>query len=333
MLTCWVLFFALVLIDKSFFSFSFSSLVLMGGAYNISIYEGEYWRLFTYVFIHDGFIHVLFNMAFFLIFGAYVEPIFSKFELIVLILVTSFAAGVAGFYFQSEGYHVSVGFSGVNMALLGGSTAKLIFKIKKNKQSLFYIAFILLWVFFDNFFALIENDNTSVEGHIAGFLSGFLLIVSYTYAEIKIASRFWTYILLIILANGILYSSIILIKNTPDDIYRLNKTMNSVLASHDSLINHWSYFDSLATFQEQKMYAKSQIRAFDSLIQKVNQTDTLEVESRLYGKASNYRSILWLDRTYLTRFYFKKENEEELTQEDINRYRTARDSLFAVYYE
>lgn len=333
MLACWILFFVLVLVDKSFFSFSFYSLVKMGGAYNISIYDGEYWRLFTYIFIHNGFFHVLMNMAVFLIVGVYAEKLFSKFELIVVILVTSFAAGVAGFYLRSEGYHVSVGFSGVIMALLGGSAAKLLFKIKKDNQSFHEIFFIVLWVLFDNLMALVEKDNTSVEGHLTGFVTGFILIALNTYAGIKIPSRFWSYIFLIILANSILYASIIVIKNTPNDIYRLDKIMNHVIASHDSLINNWSYFDSLATFQEQQLYAKSQIRAFNSLIQKVNQTDTLEVESKLHGKASNYRSILWLDRTYLTRFYFKKENEKELTQEDINHYRIARDSLFAVYYE
>lgn len=333
MLVCWLLFFVLVLVDKSFFSFSFYSLVQMGGAYNISIYNGEYWRLFTYIFIHNGFFHVLMNMAVFVIVGVYAEKLFSKFELIVTIFVTSFAAGMAGFYLRSEGYHVSVGFSGVIMALLGGSAAKLLFKIKKDKQSFHEIFFIVLWVLFDNLIALVEKDNTSVEGHITGFLTGFLLMITYTYAGIKMGSKFWAYIILIMLANGILYASIVVIKNTPDDIYRLDKTMNSVIASHDSLIHNWNYFDSLATFQQQQAYAKSQIRAFNSLIQKVNETDTLEVESRLHGKASNYRSILWLDRTYLTRFYFKKENEDELTEEDINRYRAARDSLFAVYYE
>jgi membrane associated rhomboid family serine protease len=65
---CLVAFIITVIKDALFFEFSNATLISLGGAFNINIYDGEYWRIFTATFLHDGFFHLLFNMFFFVVF-------------------------------------------------------------------------------------------------------------------------------------------------------------------------------------------------------------------------------------------------------------------------
>ncbi|MCX7745058.1 MAG: rhomboid family intramembrane serine protease [Flavobacteriales bacterium] len=331
LLTCWILFFVLVFVDKSFFSFSTKWIIQMGGADNISIYKGEYWRLFTYVYIHDGFFHLLLNMGVFLAIGTLAEELFKKFELILIILISSFTSGIATFYFRCDEYHVSVGFSSVIMALLSATFVNLYFKNDIERQRM--VGSIIIWLFLGNLLLLLSNNSTSVEGHIIGLITGVILIFPYYYAELKIANKLIVNGFLIILVYGTIYASVLIIKNTPDDIYRYDKMINSVINAHDSLYNNWCYFDSLSTIQEQKVYAQKQVDEFSKLISKINLIDSLRISQKLHKKAVNYRSILWLDRTYLTQFFLLKENEKFITKEDIMKYQSARDSLYEVYYE
>ena len=81
-----------------------------------SLKNGELWRLFTPMFIHFGFMHILFNMMWLLDLGSMVEQRRGSFFLIFFIAVISASSNLAQYFF---GNPLFGGMSGVNYGLVG----------------------------------------------------------------------------------------------------------------------------------------------------------------------------------------------------------------------
>ncbi|MEJ7708959.1 MAG: rhomboid family intramembrane serine protease [Pyrinomonadaceae bacterium] len=73
-------------------------LTAFGAKYNSLIDAGEWWRFVTPVFIHIGFIHLLFNMYGLWVLGPYVERLYGSAKFVVFWLAAG-VAGVAASYF------------------------------------------------------------------------------------------------------------------------------------------------------------------------------------------------------------------------------------------
>ena len=89
------------------------------------IENGEYYRLFTSLFLHFGFSHLLNNMVTLVIMGRYVEPVVGK----VCFLVIYFLSGLGGNLLSYAGevitgdYAVSAGASGAIFGITGSLLA------------------------------------------------------------------------------------------------------------------------------------------------------------------------------------------------------------------
>src|SRR5690606_24136644 len=90
------------------------------------IRRGEVWRLFTPMFIHFGFLHILFNMLWLRDLGSMIEHRESGLRLLILVLVVSsfsnlaqYTIAIPGFPSLSGGAPNFGGMSGVVYGLLG----------------------------------------------------------------------------------------------------------------------------------------------------------------------------------------------------------------------
>ena len=81
-----------------------------------SLKNGEVWRLFTPMFIHFGFMHILFNMMWLLDLGSMVEQRRGSVFLIFFIAVIAASSNLAQYFF---GNPLFGGMSGVNYGLVG----------------------------------------------------------------------------------------------------------------------------------------------------------------------------------------------------------------------
>ena len=93
-------------------------LIIWGGMAPIHfvLVSGEYWRIFTSMFIHSGVMHVIFNMIILLHAGGYIEPYMGQRKFIAFYLLSGlFVSLCAGFFTNA----LSVGASGAVFALLG----------------------------------------------------------------------------------------------------------------------------------------------------------------------------------------------------------------------
>ena len=97
---------------------SLNVLVQLGGSFGGLIASGEYWRLFTSMFLHAGLLHLAFNSYALWIFGSMVEPEIGRWRFLAVYLLTGLAAAASSYAFLDPGT-VGVGASGAVFGIFG----------------------------------------------------------------------------------------------------------------------------------------------------------------------------------------------------------------------
>src|ERR1700683_2816084 len=147
--------------------------------------------IFTSMFMHAGWLHVLGNMWFLWIFGDNIEDILGHEKYLVFYLLCGVAAAVTQVFFSGDSRVPMVGASGAIAGVMGAYMVK--FPQSRIVTLIFFIfiTFIdvpawlmLIYWFAIQFFSGIGSigDSTASQGgtaffaHIGGFLTGILLI-------------------------------------------------------------------------------------------------------------------------------------------------------------
>ena len=146
-------------------------LLRFGAMFGPFIANGEYWRLFTAMFLHFGFAHLATNGLGLFIFGRLVEKVFGPARFLTIYILAGLFGSVASYAFNSIA--VGAGASGAIFGVLGAlATYFLVQREMSGKLAqgnltgiLFLAAINLLYGF-----ATPGIDNWA---HIAGFVSGF----------------------------------------------------------------------------------------------------------------------------------------------------------------
>ncbi|RST74049.1 rhomboid family intramembrane serine protease [Siminovitchia acidinfaciens] len=138
---------------------------------NILIQMGEYWRLFTPIFVHIAFTHLLFNSFSLVLFGPALERALGKFQFILVYIACGVAANIATLILKPP-YYTHIGASGAIFGLFGIYLAITFFKKEampqQGKQVILPIAALgVIMTFF--------QANINITGHISGLIAGFLI--------------------------------------------------------------------------------------------------------------------------------------------------------------
>jgi membrane associated rhomboid family serine protease len=107
-------------------------LVNLGAMVPGLVAEGEWWRLFTAMFLHVGVFHLLLNSLGLYIFGSLIEQVLGSARFLAVYLVSGFCASAVSFTFGPPGA-VAAGASGAIFGLLG---AWLAFNFRRRSLSL-----------------------------------------------------------------------------------------------------------------------------------------------------------------------------------------------------
>jgi membrane associated rhomboid family serine protease len=131
----------------------------------------NYLRLFTHVFGHAGWDHLIGNLSFILLLGPLLEQRYGSAMLLLMIFVTAFVTGVLNICFFTTGL---LGASGIAfmMILLASFT-----NIEKNEIPLTFILIVLLFMGREVAGIFARNDIAEfahLVGGICGSLFGFL---------------------------------------------------------------------------------------------------------------------------------------------------------------
>ena len=91
--------------------------LLKYGMFNQFIKDGEFYRLFTSIFLHGGLIHLLFNMYALYVIGPQIESFFGKWKFLFIYIISGLSGSILSFTFNID--TLSIGASGAIFGLLG----------------------------------------------------------------------------------------------------------------------------------------------------------------------------------------------------------------------
>ncbi len=142
------------------------------GVHGVALMRGEYWRLFSYQWLHGGVVHFLCNMVALASLGPLCERFFGWKTTLFFYLLAGLVSGcVMGMVHLNA---LGMGASGAIFGLFGAATA---FLLSRQPQSLGPVLTDLkrrLKVSLMQNLALSLLPGISLAGHLAGFITGFL---------------------------------------------------------------------------------------------------------------------------------------------------------------
>lgn len=137
----------------------------IGLLYGPLIAEGQWWRTLSSVFVHGGFIHILFNMSVVWSLGIHFERAVGSLRLLLISLITALGSTAAVLLFAFD--QPTVGASGM---ILGWAGAMLMIANAQGRRMLqtwlIQIAIISALPFF------VPEIRISWQGHLGGFVFG-----------------------------------------------------------------------------------------------------------------------------------------------------------------
>lgn len=149
-------------------------MIRVGGAYVPLIQKGQWWRLFTAMFLHMGMQHLLNNMMLLFAVGTLIENELGHVKYLITYLVSGTVANYISYiwYVNHNENIVAVGASGAIFALIGSIIWILIrnrghFKGLTTGKMIFAAAMMLYFGF--------TTPGVGNVAHVSGLIVGFLL--------------------------------------------------------------------------------------------------------------------------------------------------------------
>jgi rhomboid protease GluP len=171
---CIAVYLAMAIANGSPMEMSGQIMLHFGANYGPDTLSGQWWRLVTYMFLHAGIWHILFNMWCLWDLGSLCESLYGRWTFAGVYLTTGIAGGLASISWNPR--VVSVGASGAIFGLAGALIASFYLgefslpkiAIRGTLRSL--VVFAVFNLFFGGVFGGIDNAC-----HIGGLVSGLAL--------------------------------------------------------------------------------------------------------------------------------------------------------------
>jgi membrane associated rhomboid family serine protease len=130
------------------------------------VYTGthQYWRLLTAGFLHDGLLHILFNMVFLFFMGRMLEPAIGKLNFTVVYFVSLFAGSFGALLFQPDS--PTIGASTACFGVLGALIVVAYYRGISIWQSGLGLTLVINIVF------SLSIAGISIGGHLGGVVGG-----------------------------------------------------------------------------------------------------------------------------------------------------------------
>lgn len=142
----------------------------IGIGHNGSIANGEYWRLVTPIFLHGGFMHLLFNMFSLFLFGPELERLAGKARFLTIYFLSGIVGCLASYVFEGSDY-MHLGASGAIYGIFGAFAALVYY----TRNVLPQLKQIILPILAIGIVMTFITPNINVTAHLGGLFTGFLL--------------------------------------------------------------------------------------------------------------------------------------------------------------
>ena len=133
---------------------------------------GEYWRLFTAIFLHIGFLHLAFNSYALYSLGPQVETLYGRNRFLMIYLLSGLAGSVASYVLSAS---ISAGASGAIFGLVGALTVYLIRQRdilgRRGRRGLTHVVGVILY----NLVLSFTVPGIDALGHLGGLVGGLIV--------------------------------------------------------------------------------------------------------------------------------------------------------------
>jgi rhomboid protease GluP len=147
-------------------------LIRMGAKFNPLITAGEYWRLFTAMFLHIGVMHLIFNGYALLVIGTELERLLGWGRFLAIYLLSGLFGSLASYAF---GISLSAGASGAIFGLIGALAAFFtLYRQQLGRWGQRRLANIIFLIAINLFLGFTQPGIDNL-GHMGGLVSGFAL--------------------------------------------------------------------------------------------------------------------------------------------------------------
>ncbi len=203
-------------------STSTDTLRKFGALYTPYVVSGDYWRLFSAMFLHVGMMHFINNAAGMIIFGVWAERLYGHYQFLVIYILSGLFGSLASLWLTDSS--MSAGASGAIFGISGALIAHFLrnrAKIEPVYKQVLVALLIMSGINLFIGFALPSIDNWA---HMGGLFSGLILgyfLDPTTSGSLK--SRFLRKIKIIgilALALTILFMGILLVTENGSDVSR-----------------------------------------------------------------------------------------------------------------
>jgi len=165
--------FMLVIMEASGGSTRLPVLYRFGGQVNRAVLAGEYWRLFTPMFLHIGFMHFLFNSLALIYLGRIVELMYGRARFLAIYLISGYFGNILFLAFGSPNV-ISAGASGAIFGVIGAHIplnrqlrqSRLFTSLRHAAAGIGYVVWIFFWSI---------GPRVNVLAHLGGILVGIVL--------------------------------------------------------------------------------------------------------------------------------------------------------------
>jgi membrane associated rhomboid family serine protease len=158
-----------------------AQLIHIFGLTPVLVRKGYLWQIFTYMFLHGGFFHILFNMFALWMFGCEIERAWGTKEFVRYYFITGVGAGVLTFLLSFNSTIPTIGASGAIFGILVAFAMMF-----PDRPIYLYFLLPIKAKYLVMFFAVIElfasfrhtSDGIGHFAHLGGMVIGYIYIKS-----------------------------------------------------------------------------------------------------------------------------------------------------------
>jgi membrane associated rhomboid family serine protease len=158
-----------------------AELIYLFGLTPALLKKGFIWQIFTYMFLHGGLFHILFNMFMLWMFGCDIERSWGTKEFLRYYFITGVGAGLFTFFLSFNSHIPTIGASGAIFGILVAFAMMF-----PNRPIYLYFLFPIKAKYLVIFFAVIEflasfrhtSDGIGHFAHLGGMVIGYIYIKS-----------------------------------------------------------------------------------------------------------------------------------------------------------
>lgn len=157
-----------IVLEISGGSMNMETLIMYGAKYNPAILDGEWWRIFTSMFLHIGSLHLLMNMIAVYYLGTAVEKMYGSARFVWIYFIAGMIGGLTSFSFNT---HVAAGASGALFGLFG---ALLYFGVIYKQLFFQTMGKSLMIILLINLALGYMVPQIDMGAHLGGLIGGFI---------------------------------------------------------------------------------------------------------------------------------------------------------------